>query len=146
MTEYSTDESQKVLEGRKILVVDDEPDALTFIATVLEDHGATVHRATDGDEALDLVRKEKPDLMTLDLAMPGKNGVDVYIELRESQDLTQLPVCIITGRPEMRKLIYERQTIPPPEGYLSKPVSEKSLLMNIRKILGIKHKKAAEQG
>jgi CheY-like chemotaxis protein len=145
MTEYSTDESQNVFEGRKILVVDDEPDALTFIATVLEDHGATVHRATDGDEALDLVRKEKPDLMTLDLAMPGKNGVDVYIELRESPDLPQLPVCIITGRPEMRKLIYERKTIPPPEGYMSKPVSEKSLLMNIRKILEIKHKRAAEQ-
>ena len=97
MTEYSMDESQQILEGRKILVVDDEPDALTFIATVLEDHGATVYRATDGDEALDLVRKEKPDLMTLDLAMPGKNGVDVYIELRESQDLTQLSVSLQAG-------------------------------------------------
>jgi len=139
MTEFNTDESKKVLEGRNILVVDDEPDALTFIATVLEDHGATVHRATDGDEALDLIGKEKLDLMTLDLAMPGKNGVDVYIELRENPDLPQLPVCIITGRPEMRKLIYERQTVQPPEGYMSKPVSEKNLIINIRKILEIKH-------
>lgn len=139
MTELGMDESKNVLEGWKILVVDDEPDALTFIATVLEDHGAVIYQATDGDEALELIRKENPDLMTLDLAMPGKSGVDVYIELREDPDLPQLPVCIITGRPEMRKLIYERNTIPPPEGYMSKPVSEKNLLMNIRKILEIKH-------
>jgi len=143
MTEYSLDESRKVLEGQKILVVDDEPDALTFIATVLEDNGAIVLRATDGDEALELVKKEKLDLMTLDLAMPGKNGVDVYIELREDLEIVHLPVCIITGRPEMRKLIYERQTIQPPEGYMSKPVSEKNLIVNIRKILEIQHKKAA---
>ena len=139
MTEHNTDESKKELEGRNILVVDDEPDALTFIATVLEDHGATVHRATDGDEALNLIGREELDLMTLDLAMPGKNGVDVYIELRENPALPQVPVCIITGRPEMRKLIYERQTIQPPEGYMSKPVSEKNLLINIRKILETKH-------
>ena len=146
MTQHSVDESQKTLEGRKILVVDDEPDALTFIATVLEDNGATVLRAEDGDEALNLLRKDKTiHLMTLDLAMPGKNGVDVYIELREDPELKQLPVCIITGRPEMRKLIYERKTIPPPEGYMSKPVDEKSLLVNIRRILEVKEKKDKKQ-
>jgi CheY-like chemotaxis protein len=139
MTQHDLDDSQKVLEGRKILVVDDEPDALTFISTVLEDNGATVLQAEDGDEALNLLRNDKAiQLMTLDLAMPGKNGVDVYIELREDPELMQLPVCIITGRPEMRKLIYERKTIPPPEGYISKPVDEKSLLVNIRKILELK--------
>lgn len=142
MTENNADEFQKVLEGRKILVVDDEPDALIFISTILEDHGATVYQASDGDDALELIEKEKPDLMTLDLAMPGKNGVDVYIELRESTNLPQLPVCIITGRPEMRKLIYEHKTVLPPEGYISKPVSEKSLLLNIRKILEIQKKTA----
>lgn len=145
MTQESLDESQKVLEGRKILVVDDEPDAQTFIAMVLEDNGATILRAADGDEALDLARREDLDLMTLDLAMPGKNGVDVYIELREDPKLKELPVCIITGRPEMRKLIYERKSIPPPEGYISKPVSEKSLLVSIRKILEIKHKLVVEK-
>ena len=145
MIQECSDESKKVLEGRKILVVDDEPDAQTFIAMVLEDNGATILRAADGDEALDLARKEDLDLMTLDLAMPGKNGVDVYIELREDPKLRELPVCIITGRPEMRKLIYERKSTPPPEGYISKPVSEKSLLVNIRKILEIKHKLAVEK-
>jgi CheY-like chemotaxis protein len=145
MTEYGKQELKKELEGRKILVVDDEPDAMTFIATILEDHGADVCCASDGDEALQLIEKEKPDLMTLDLAMPGKSGVDVYIELRENPRLIQIPVCIITGRPEMRKLIYERQSIPPPEGYMSKPVSEKNLVLNIRKIFEVKHHPAGQQ-
>jgi CheY-like chemotaxis protein len=147
MNQQSVDESRPALEGFKILVVDDEPDALTFIATVLEDNGAVVLQAEDGDAALTVARKEKDiHLMTLDLAMPGKSGVDVYIELREDPELRNLPVCIITGRPEMRKLIYERKTIPPPEGYMSKPVTEKSLLTNLRKILEIKEKRDKEGG
>lgn len=138
-----TESRRLALEGRKILVVDDEPDALTYIATVLEDNGATVRRAAGGDEALDLVRRERPDLMTLDLEMPGRNGVDVFIELREDPDLRDLPVCIITGRPEMRKLIYERPALPPPEGYIDKPVEEETLVLNIRKIFEIGARKGA---
>jgi len=130
-------EDNAALAGRKILVVDDDADELAFIATVLEDNGAVTIRATGGDEALDLARKEKPDLMTLDLGMPGKSGVDVYIEMREDPELEKLPVCIITGRPEMRKLIYDRANTPAPEGYMNKPVDEKRLLLNVRKILEV---------
>ena len=140
MTQSKTDNS---FDGRKFLVVDDEPDALVFIATVLEDNGATVIRAEDGDAALELAKKEKPDLMTLDLAMPGKSGVEVYEALRSDPELKHLPVCIITGRPEMRKLIYEHKTIPAPEGYLNKPVIEKSLVTNIRKILELGERQRA---
>ena len=77
-----------------------------------------------------------PDLMTLDLSMPGKDGGKVYETIRGDKDLRTLPGCIITGQPEMRKLIYERP-VPPPEGYLDKPVGEDTLLRNVRKILGI---------
>ncbi|NIO27745.1 MAG: response regulator [Candidatus Latescibacteria bacterium] len=72
-----------VLEGYTILVVDDEPDALAHIASILEDNGAITLHASDGYEAIELARKEKPDLMTLDLSMPGKSGVDVFVEVRE---------------------------------------------------------------
>ncbi len=141
MSHSSADKAKDSLEGRKILVVDDEPDALTFIATLLEDNGAEVLSATSGDEAIEIARKEKPDLMTLDLAMPGKTGVEVYIQMRKDPELKKLPVCIVTGRPEMRKLIYERTTIPAPEGYLNKPVNEKSLIVSIRKILEVDGRK-----
>jgi Fe-S oxidoreductase len=122
------------LAGKKILVVDDEPDVCTYLSTVLEDNGATVIQATDGEKALELARKEKPDLMTLDLSMPGTDGGKVFEAMRKDPELKTLCVCIITGKPELRKLVYERP-VPPPEGYLDKPVDEETLLLNVRKIL-----------
>jgi Fe-S oxidoreductase/ActR/RegA family two-component response regulator len=129
------------LAGYKILVVDDEADIRTFLATVMEDNGATVITAEDGDQALALARSEKPDLMTLDLGMPGKDGGAVYAALRADPDLAELPVCIISGRPELRQTIYDRE-IPRPEGYLDKPVNEDTVLTNMRKILELAKAKA----
>jgi len=126
------------LKGYKILVVDDEPDILTFISTVLEDQGAVAIQASDADQALELAMKEKPDLITLDLSMPGKNGGFVFEELRKDPELAPIKVCIITGKPELRRLIYDRP-VPPPEGYLDKPINEETLLVNVRKILETPH-------
>ena len=124
------------LAGRKLVVADDEPDQLTFLSTVFEDYGATVVTATNGDEALETVRREKPDLLTLDLEMPGRNVGEVFEALRKDPGLEDLKICIITGRPELRKLIYDR-SVRVPEGYLDKPVTEETLLLTARKILGI---------
>jgi len=125
-------------EGYRILVIDDEPDFVTFVSAVLEDNGATVFKAYNGDEAIELARKEKPHLMTLDISMPGKSGDEVFEEMRNDPELKSIPVCVITGQPELRKLIYDRP-VPPPEGYLNKPADEETLLLNIRKILKLPH-------
>jgi CheY-like chemotaxis protein len=127
------------LSKYKILVVDDEPDFLSFISTVLKDAGATVCEAHDGDEALKVARIEKPDLMTLDISMPGRDGGQVFEEMRRDPELMNIAVCIISGKPELRRLIYQR-TVPPPEGYIDKPINEKSLLLNVRKILSLLHR------
>jgi CheY-like chemotaxis protein len=126
------------LAGRKLVVADDEPDQLTYLATVFEDHGATVVRATNGDEALAMVRAEKPDLLTLDLEMPGRGVGEVFEALRNDPALDALKICIITGRPELRRLIYQR-SVRPPEGFLVKPVTEESLLRAVRKVLELSH-------
>ena len=126
------------LAGRRLVVADDDPDQLTFLATVLEDYGATVFRAANGDEALAMVQSEKPDLLTLDLEMPGRNVGDVFEILRKDPEFSNLKVCIITGRPELRQLIYQR-SVRRPEGYLTKPVAEESLLLAVRKILEVSH-------
>ena len=126
------------LSGRKLLVADDEPDQVAFLATVFEDHGATVLRATNGDEALQMARSEKPDLLTLDLAMPGRNVGEVFEVLRKDPELAGLKICVVTGRPELRKLIYDR-SVRPPEGYLDKPVTEEVLLRGVRKVLELSH-------
>jgi len=124
----------EVLAKYKILVADDEPDTLDFFSTVLEDNGAQVIRAADGDEAIRLIQKETPDLVVLDLDMPGKDGGEVFEAIRRDPNLSETKVCIITGKPELRRLIYER-SVPPPENYLTKPVDDKSLLLNVRKVL-----------
>jgi Fe-S oxidoreductase len=130
--------------GKKILVTDDEPDFVTFISTILEDNGATVVRAYDGDQAIEIARREKPDLITLDISMPGKSGVEVFDKLRKDPDLGSVPVCIITGQPDTRKLIYERP-VASPEGYLDKPITEHDLLLNVRKIFEVlKHERVSK--
>ena len=124
------------LSGQKILVVDDDPDAREFLATVFTDFGATVVLAEDGVEALEVARRETPDLVTLDITMPEKTGAEVYAEMRGDPDLREIPVCIISGQPELRKLIYQR-VVPPPDGYLDKPVDEDKLLLSVKKILAL---------
>jgi len=126
------------LAGRRILVADDEPDQLEFLSMVLEDNGATIYKAANGDEVLEVARREKPDVLTLDLQMPGKDVGEVFELLRKDPELEGLKICIITGKPELRKLIYDR-SVQPPEGYVDKPVDEKKLLLNIRKVLEVTH-------
>ena len=126
------------LAGRRLAVADDDPDQLMYLSTVFEDHGATVFKATNGDEALAVVRSEKPDLLTLDLEMPGLNAGEVFEALRNTPGLENLKICIVTGRPELRKLIYQR-SVRPPEGFLTKPVSEDELLRTARKLLALTH-------
>lgn len=129
------------LSGRRILVVEDEEDARVFLTTVLEDAGAEILEAHDGDEALAVARRERPDLITLDLSMPGKDGVEAFADLRDDPDLSTIPVCVVTGHPEFRKVLYER-TVPPPEGFMNKPVDADDLVWNLRRILGVQGKKS----
>ncbi len=126
--------AEKSLQGYKVLVVDDEPDVCAFLSTVLEDNGAEVLVATNGEEGLELLRKEKPDLLTLDLSMPGMDGGKVFETLRNDPEIANTRVFIVSGKPELRKLIYERP-VPAPEGYMDKPVTEEGFLFNVRKIL-----------
>jgi len=125
---------EEPLAGRRILVVDDEEDVRTFLITVFEDAGAEVLAAASGDEGIAIARAEKPDLISLDLSMPGKDGVETFVELRRTPETEEIPVCVVTGHPEFRKVIYSR-SVPPPEGYLGKPVDEEKLVSYVHHIL-----------
>jgi len=125
-------------DGQKtILVVDDDPDARDFFVTVLEDHGYATVSARDGNEALDRIGDGLPDLVTLDITMPEKSGVGVYRKLREDEGLRDIPVIIITGvSDDFKHFISTRRQVPPPEGYLSKPVEPDQLLEKVRELVG----------
>lgn len=126
-------------EPVRILVADDDADVRTYLATVCEDNGAVVVQARNGNEAIELALRDNPDLITLDIDMPGKHGGEVYETLkRDGASTAKIPVCIITGQPKLRGLIYDRP-VEPPEGYVDKPIDEESILLHVRKILNLTH-------
>jgi CheY-like chemotaxis protein len=125
-------------DGQKtVLVVDDDPDARDFFITVLEDNGYATVSARDGNEALDRLGEGIPDLVTLDITMPEKSGVGVYRKLREEKSYEGIPVIIITGvSDDFKQFISTRRQVPPPNGYLSKPVEPDQLLEKVRELVG----------
>ncbi|MBW2459966.1 MAG: response regulator [Deltaproteobacteria bacterium] len=124
-------------DKKTILVVDDEPDIVTFISTVLEDGGYATQTAKDGVEALKLVQEGRPDLISLDITMPEKSGVRFYRDIKENDEYKDIPVVMVTGvTGEFKKFISTRKQVPPPEGYLSKPVTKDELLSVVRKLIG----------
>ena len=121
---------------KKILVVDDDPDARDFFVTVLEDNGYATESARDGNEALQRIEESLPDLITLDITMPEKSGVGVYRKLRETEEYKSIPVIIITGvSDDFKQFISTRRQVPPPEGYLSKPIEPEQLVEKVKELL-----------
>ena len=124
------------LEGRLILVVDDQEDFRSYLLAVLADAGARIREASDGREAIREARSLRPDLITLDLSMPGHDGIATFCDLRSDPETRSIPVCIVTGHAEMRALIYDRPA-PPPEGYMDKPIDPERLVSTLRRILNL---------
>jgi len=130
------------LAGRRILVVDDEEDTRTFLLAVFADAGAEICEAADGDEALAVATALHPDLVTLDLSMPGHDGIETFCELRRSPATADIAICIVTGHPEFRRLIYDRPEAPP-DGFMTKPVAPDDLVRTARRILGLADRRLA---
>ncbi len=123
--------------AKKILVVDDEPDVVTYLASVLRDSGYEALEAFNGEEAMEKVLKEHPDLVTLDITMPEMTGVKAYRKMKEDPVLSKIPVVIVTGvSHEFKQFISTRSQVPAPEGYLEKPVKPGELLAEVRRLLG----------
>ncbi|HWU41560.1 MAG TPA: response regulator [Candidatus Acidoferrum sp.] len=123
--------------GRKVLVVDDEPDVVTYLAAVLRDHGYETLEAFNGEEAVQILLRDKPDLVTLDITMPEMSGVRAYRVMKEDAALKRIPVIIVTGiSHDFKQFISSRSQVPPPEGYLEKPVKPEDLLAEVKRLLG----------
>jgi CheY-like chemotaxis protein len=124
------------MSGKKrILIVDDEQDILTYLSTLLEDNGYATITAKDGREALKRVEEAVPDLITLDVSMPEKSGIKLYREVKADDRWKQIPVIIVTGvSGDFQKFISSRAQVPPPEGYLSKPINPAEILALIKKL------------
>jgi len=122
-------------KAKKILIVDDEPDIITYLGLLLENNGYEVVSATNGSEGLDLARKEMPDLVCLDIMMPKKSGVALYREIKTDPELKGLPCIIISAyesaysfRGRAFRRIVQDKTIPEPLKFFEKPIDVPSFL------------------
>ncbi len=123
-------------DKKKIIVIDDDPDIVTYLTTLLGDNGYDTLKASDGQEGIEKTRAERPDLILLDITMPEKSGVKYYREVRDDPDLQKIPVVMVTGvMKEFEHFIKTRKQVPPPDGYIKKPVDEKLLLKTIADLL-----------
>lgn len=131
------------MTGKKILIVDDDPDILDVASMILKAQGYDVILARDGLECLDKVRAEKPDLVILDLLMPKMDGFAVYKELQSPSwvNYSGIPIIILSSvREEASRRRYELETGTKlnPDDYLEKPIIPNVLLDRIAKLINLK--------
>lgn len=117
----------------RILVVDDEPDITALVAYHLAKEGYRVTTAGTGADALRSAREERPDLVVLDLMLPGHSGFDVLTELRRRDDTRDVGVLLLTARKEEPDRIKGLSL--GADDYLSKPFSPKELVLRVGAIL-----------
>jgi two-component system alkaline phosphatase synthesis response regulator PhoP len=117
----------------KILIVDDEKDIVELISYNLEKEGFSTAKAFDGEDALKLVKTQKPDLMILDLMLPKINGLDVCRTIRHNPETVGLPIIMLTAKSdEVDKIIGLEVGA---DDYVTKPFSVKELIARVRSIL-----------
>jgi len=136
---------------KKILVVDDEPDVRNFLAACIKDVGFQVETAVDGEDALEKVEANPPDLMTLDMVMPRKSGIQVIRTLRKNERFKKLPVIVITAHANDEfgsddiKDFYAFTSGLRPRHILEKPITPEKLVNAIAEILHVEPEDASSQ-
>lgn len=118
-----------------VLVVDDSIDNLTLISLALQQNGYRVATATDGEEALKVASMVKPDCIIMDLAMPGVDGLESTRQIRQDEDLKDIPVIALTAfsTDGFRRAAHETGF----DGYLTKPVDFDRLHDLIGRLIGL---------
>lgn len=119
----------------KILVIEDDPNLAKIIISYLERDGFTVRSSLRGDTGLDMVFEEKPDLVLLDLNLPGMDGMDVAKEIRRETDI---PIIMVTARVEETDRLEGFNS--GADDYISKPFSPRELVARVKAVLHRSHK------
>jgi len=111
--------------AEKVLIVEDDPRNMRLLEMTLGGKGYTLLKATDGEEALDVAKKDRPDLIIMDIGLPKMNGFEVTGKLRENPAFTHTPIIGLTAY--AMKGDKERVIKAGCDAYLSKPVNTREL-------------------
>ena len=116
--------------SKKILIIDDDQDIRSYLGDLFGDNGYETVMAEDGAVAMEVVTAEKPDLITLDLEMPGEWGPRFYRKLTQSDEFKRTPVIVISG------LQANKYAIPKAIATLTKPFDAEELLRIVKDTIG----------
>ena len=117
----------------RILIVDDSPTEMYKLTGMLETHGHEVLKAENGADGVALARLEKPDVVLMDIVMPGLNGFQATRQLTKDPETGNIPVIVVTTKDQETDMVgAQRQGA---KGYLTKPVDEEQLILKVKKIL-----------
>jgi len=120
---------------RQIMIIDDSPTDSHVLQKMLEKNGFNTLTAADADEGIKVARREKPDLILMDVVMPGVNGFQATRELTKNPETAEIPVIIVTRKDQRVDRVWGmRQGA---REYLIKPVKEKALISVINETLAV---------
>ncbi len=127
------------LDNKKILLVDDDPDILTSMQAAFEPTGAIIDTANNGNKAVELIEKNQPDLIILDMMLPGRSGFLVLEKVQADKTRNKKPrnsaplVIMVTGNPGSRHKMYAEAL--GASDYFTKPVKLDKLIDRVEKLL-----------
>lgn len=129
--------------SKKVLVVDDDPDVRSFVMTVLDENRYVPLVAKDGVEAFEMIEKDPPDLVILDVLMPRGSGIRLYHKLKTTEQYKRIPIIMFTGITlnsflKSQKVLdeFKGEEVPEPDIYLEKPVDPEELAAAVKKKIG----------
>jgi DNA-binding response OmpR family regulator len=120
--------------AKRILAVDDEVDVLLIVKTALQSEGYEVETASNGFDALTLARDNPPDLVLLDVMMPGMTGFEVLRALKGEEATSMMPVIMLTGVSERSKM--QEALMSGTDYYIVKPFEFHDLLAKVKEVIG----------
>ena len=119
---------------KKILIVDDEQDMLFYLETLLRKAGYETYTASNGLEAQEKIAEEKPDLISLDIMMPKKSGINFLKFLRENEETSAIPVAIVSGVTSHQDFFNDLSDLGTTI-FVDKPIEKTSFLNQIKEAL-----------
>jgi DNA-binding response OmpR family regulator len=123
-------------EPIKVVCIEDEPEMIELIKLILGRKNFKLIGAVGGREGLGVVRKEKPDLVLLDLMMPDMDGWEVYQQMKADEELNDIPVIVVTAKAQSIDKVLGLH-IAKVDDYVTKPFGPQELLTSVNKVLGI---------
>ncbi len=120
----------------RVVCIEDEPEMIDLVRLILGRKGFEVIGADGGIEGLEIVKKEKPDLVLLDLMMPDMDGWEVYQQIKADPELRDIPIVVVTAKAQSIDKVLGLH-IAKVDDYITKPFGPQELLESVEKILGM---------